>query len=112
MKSKPLSPYSEAFRSNRVDSCCFIKSTYFSFKSLNLLVLSSKCVWSSLRDSISSSLEILEYTSFSYSESNSGSASEVTIATNPIATFASSSASSFSYSIHYLNLPRLPLNSA
>jgi len=96
MKSNPLSHSSEAFRSNRVDSCCFIKSTYFSFKSFNSLVLSSKCVRGSLRDSISSSLGILEYTSFSYSESKSGSASDVSVATNPRATFASSSASSFS----------------
>ena len=92
MKSKPLSPFSEAFRSNRVDSCYFIKSTYFSFKSFNSLVLSSKCV----RDSISSSLGILEYTSFSSSESESGSTSDVSVATNPTATFASSLASSFS----------------
>jgi len=96
MKSKPLSPSSEAFRSNRVDSCCFIKSTYFSFKSFNSLVLSSKCVRSSLRDSISYSLGILEYTSFSSSESDLGSAYEVTVATNPTTTFASSSASSLS----------------
>jgi len=94
MKSKPLSPFSEAFRSNRVDSCYFIKSTYFSFKSFNSLVLSSKCV----RDSISSSLGILEYTSFSSFESDSGSAYEVTVATNPTTTFASSSASSLSES--------------
>jgi len=91
MKSKPPSLSSEAFRSNRVDSCCFNKSTYFYFKSFNSLVLSSKCVRSSLRDSIIS-LGILEYTSFSSSDSSS--ASEVTIATNPIAIFASSSASS------------------
>jgi len=71
MKSKPLSPSSEALRSNRVDSCCFIKTTYFSFKSFNSLVLSSKCVRSSLSDSISYSLGILEYTSFSSSESDS-----------------------------------------
>jgi hypothetical protein len=51
---------------------------------------------SSLRDSISYSLGILEYTSFSSSESELGSASEVTIATNPIAKIASSPASSFS----------------
>jgi len=96
MKSEPLSPSSEAFRSNRVDSCCFNKPTYFSFKSFNSLVLSSKCVRSSLRDLISSSLGILEYTSFSSSESESGSTSDVHVATNPTATFASSSASSFS----------------
>ena len=64
MKSNPLSPTLEAFRSNRVHSCCFIKSTYFSFKSFNSLVLSLKCVRSSLRDSICSSLGILEYTHF------------------------------------------------
>jgi len=96
MKSKPLSPSSEAFRSIRVDSCCFINSTYFSFKSFNSLVLSSKCVRSYFRDSTSSSLGILEYTSFSSFESESGSASNVSVATNPTATFASSPASSFS----------------
>jgi len=96
MKSKPLSPSSEAFRYNRVYSCCFIKSTYFSFKSFNSLVLNSKSVKSSLRDSISFSLGILEYTSFSSSEYDSGSAYEVTVATNPTTTFASSSTSSLS----------------
>ena len=59
-------------------------------------VLCSKCVRSSLSESTSSSLGILEYTSFSSSESESGSASDVNIATNPTTTFASSSASSFS----------------
>jgi len=96
MKSNPLSPSLEAFRSNRVDSCCFIKTIYFSFKSINSLVLTSKCVRSYLSDSISSSLGILADTSFSSSESESSSASEVTVATNPTATFASSSAHSFS----------------
>jgi len=60
------------------------------------LVLSSKCVRSSLRDLISSFLEILEYTSFSSLESDSGSASEVVVATNPTTIFAASSASSLS----------------
>jgi len=50
----------------------------------------------SLSDLVSSSLGILEYTSFSSSESDSGSAYEVTVATNLIATFAYSPASSFS----------------
>ena len=45
---------------------------------------------------ISSSLGILEYTSFSSLKSKSGSASDVNVATNPTATFASSSAYSFS----------------
>jgi len=74
------------------------------------LVLCSKCVRSSLCDSISSTLEVLESTSFSSSESVSdsaseagpasevGSASEVaseaSIATNPTTTFPSYSASS------------------
>jgi len=98
MKSKPLSPSSEAFRSNIVDSCYFIKLTYFSFKSFNSLVLSSKCVRISLRDSISSSLGILEYASFSSSESDYVSASEVVVATNPTTIFAPSSASSLSNS--------------
>jgi len=93
MKSKPLSPSSEAFRSNRVDSCCFIKTTYFSFKSFNSLVLNSKCVRNFLSDSISSSLGILECTSFSSSESDSVSASEVVVATNPTSIFAASSES-------------------
>jgi len=96
MKSKPLSPSLETFRSNRVDSCCFNKSTYFSFKFLNSLVLASKCVRSSLRDSINSSLGILEYTSISSSESDSDSASEVAVAPNPTTIFAPSSASSLS----------------
>jgi len=91
MKSKPLSHSLEAFRSNRVDSCCFNKPTYFSFKSFNSLVLSSKCVRSSLRDSISSSMGILEYTSFSSLELESGSTYDVNVATNPTTTFVSSS---------------------
>ena len=98
MRLNPLSSSSEAFSSNRVDFCCFIKSTYFSFKSVNSLVLCSNSDKSSFRESTSSCLGILEYTSFSSSESDSASdtASDDTVATNPTAALASSSASSLS----------------